>query len=203
MKKKKFNLKKYADMHEDITVGGKDGTEVVVRTHIPYEQKLAFAQEFAARTIMTHDDSCAYDLYEMDTIEKWLIAKYYTNINTDEAGSREIADFFVNNEIEDAILEAIKRDYATTYDLSHRMRMSVFETYKDDKSITKAVRTSFGFLFNGEDITESMAKAEMTKDTIYNALSALREKEQEASEKINNGKLNVGGNLISFAKKKE
>ena len=81
--------------------------------------------------------------------------------------------------------------------------MSVFETYKDDKSITKAVRTSFGFLFNGEDITESMAKAEMTKDTIYNALSALREKEQEASEKINNGKLNVGGNLISFAKKKE
>ena len=203
MEKKKFDLKKYADMCEEVTVQGKDGTEVVVRDHIPYEEKLAFAQEMAEMTIMIHDDSCAYDSFEWETIEKYLVAKYYTNIETEEVNPRDVADFLCNNEIGEKIFGAIYNDYQDTYEMAVRMRRSVITTFDDDRSIAKAIRTSFGFLFNGEDVTESLAKAEIMKDTIYNAISALREKEKEDSENVKNGKLNIGGNVINFAKKKK
>ena len=67
--------------------------------------------------------------------------------------------------------------------------------------VKKAIRTSFGFLFNGEDITESMAKAELTKDTMFKALDAINKKEQEEAEKMNDGKLRVAGNILNFAKR--
>ena len=62
-------------------------------------------------------------------------------------------------------------------------------------------RDGGSFLFNGEDITESLAKAEMTKDTMFKALDAINKKEQEEKEKMNGGKLKVAGNILNFAKR--
>ena len=91
----------------------------------------------------------------------------------------------------------ISHDYNAVIDIYHRLFDGVDESFKDDRSIQKAIRRSFGFLFNGEDVTESLAKAEAMKDVMYNA----REKEKEESEKITDGKLNVGGNILNFARK--
>lgn len=201
MKKHKIEFKKYADMHDEVKVVGKDGTEVIVRTHIPYEEKVKLVREMLEEGMMIHDDSLIYEGYLMQAIQMKKILEYYTDVKVDNIAPEVIADFMVNNEIIGDIEDAIYKDWCAVQDILFPMKNSVADTYQDDRSLTKALRTSFGFLFNGEDITESLAKAEATKDTMYKALGALREKEQEEKEKINNGKLMIGDNIINFAKR--
>lgn len=203
MEKRKIDLSKYAEQYEIQTVEGTDGTKVVVRSHIPYAEKEQMARELAERMIVIHDDSCVYLSSEYGKYKKYLVAKYYTDIDTEDLMPDDVADYFVNNDMWKMIGQICGWDYAIVEDIFKGLFNAVETTFNDDKSLTKALRTSFGFLFNGEDITESLAKAEAMKDTIYEAVGAWRQVEKEKEEKIDNGTLKVGGNIISFAKKQK
>ena len=203
MKKHKIkSIANYADMHDETVLEGKDGTNVTVRDHIPYSQKIEMARRTAEETIMIHDDSCWYFNYMENAIMYKYVAEYYTDINTDGIEAEQIVDYLVNNNLLYKILDYINDDYRMVMDLYNGITNSYSTTFDDDRSLRKAVRTSFGFLFNGEDITESMAKAEMTKNTIYNALNALHSKEEKDEKNLNHdGTLSIGGNIIQFGKK--
>lgn len=203
MEKRKIDLSKYADMCEIVEISGTDGTKIHVRTHIPYDEKEKMATEMAERLIVIHDDSCVYKSHEFSKVKKYLVAKYYTDVDTEDLTPNDVADFFINNEMWRMIGQECGWDYTIVEDVFKDLYKAVKKTYEDDKSLTKALRTSFGFLFNGEDITESLAKAEAMKDTVYEAVSAWRQVEKEQEEKIDDGRLKVGGNIISFAKKKK
>lgn len=201
MKKHKINFKKYADMSEVVEVTGKDGTVVKVMTHIPYEKKLAMVQEILEEGLMIHDDSICYEGYVIHAVRMKKILEYYTDVNVDGADATEVADFLINNHLMNEIENAIQDDWHYVLDIFCSMMDGILETYEDDKGLTKAIRTSFSFLFNGEDITESIAKAEAAKDTIYKAIGALNEKEKEEQEKMHDGLLTVGNNILNFSKR--
>lgn len=201
MRKHKIDFKKYADMHEVMELTGKDGAVVKVRTHIPYEEKEKLAQEVLERALMIHDDSICYAGYMAEAVKMRKAMEYYSDVNVENATDEEVADFLINNELWDKFENAIDDDWMCVMDIYFPMMDGVIESYQDDKGLTKAIRTSFGFLFNGEDITESLAKAEVAKDTVYKALDALNEKEKAEQEKVNNGRLMVGNNIISLAKR--
>ena len=131
----------------------------------------------------------------------YAIAKYYTDIDTEDVDPENIADFFINNGMMRDIMDIVRGDFEEVDDILWRLQESVTKTYEDDKSLTKAIRTSFGFLFTGEDIAENLAQAEGVSDKLFEAFGALRKLESEREEKIDEGKVMVGGNLISFAKK--
>lgn len=197
----KIDFKKYADAHESKVIKGKDGTEITVRDHIPYEQKVKMAQEMVEEIVMIHDDSCTYESHLENAIRAMKILEYYTDAETEGADAIEVADFMINNEILREIEEYSYRDLDEVDDLYRYLKFSVVVTFDDDRSLHKAIRTSFGFLFNGEDVTESLAKAEATQETIYKAVGALREKEEEERSKVQDGKMLVGGNILSFTKR--
>ena len=201
MKKHKINFKKYADMSEVVEVTGKDGTVVKVMTHIPYEKKLQMAQEILEEGLMIHDDSICYEGYVIHAVKMKKILEYYTDVNVDGADATEAADFLINNHLMNEIDNAIQDDWRYVLDIFYSMMNGILETYEDDKGLTKAIRTSFSFLFNVEDITESIAKAEAAKDTIYKAIGALNEKEKEEQEKMHDGLLTVGNNILNFSKR--
>jgi len=203
MKKQKIEFEKYKDKYEIAQVRGKDDVTINVRTHIPYADKIQMAREIIEQCVMTHDDSICYEGFMTEAIQMLKILEYYTDVDTEGVEPEEAADFLINNELYGEISETIRNDWREFLSVFYRMLNSVMEGYKDDRGLTKAIRTSFGFLFNGEDITESLAKAEATKDTMYKALGALNEKELEEKEKLNNGKLMIGDNIINFAKKRE
>lgn len=203
MRKHKIDFKKYADMHNEIELEGNDGTKVTVRSHIPYEDKLKLAKEMCEEGLMIHDDSYCYEGYIIHALRLKKIVGYYTDIKVDDIDASKVADFVINNGLEAKIRGAIQDDWDAVEDIYFEMSSGVIGTYHDDRCLTKAIRTSFGFLFNGEDIAESLAKAEATKDTLYKAIGALNEKEKEEREKMNNGKLMIGDNIINFSKRKE
>lgn len=201
MRKKKIDFKKYKNMCEEAELIGKDGTKISVRNHISYEDKIALCREIIENCVMIHDDSCCYENVNINAERIKAIMKYYTNVTVDEAEAMEVCDFAINNDLIGQIRDYIHEDYYELEDVYVTMLNMVIDTYTDDMSLKKAIKTSFGFLFNGEDITESMAKAEMTRDTMFKALNALNEKEKEESEKLDKGRLTVSGKILNFAKK--
>jgi len=201
MEKRKFDLSKYADMHKETVVRGVDDTEVVVRDHIPFNQKEEMVHDLLINTISVYADSCAFTSESLGKMRLYMIAKYYTDIDTQDVEPEAIANFLINNGLIDEIEKYINDDLDRAMGMYWLMHDAFMTTYEDDHSLKKALKTSFGFLFNGEDITETLAKAEATNDKIYSAINALREKEKEKEEKVDNGTLNIGGNVINFAKK--
>ena len=201
MEKRKIDMGKYADTFIEKTIKGIDGTEITVRDHISYENKELLARELLEKAMVIHDDSCVYVSAEVDKEKYFLIMKYYTDLDTDGVDAVDIMNFLINNGMIKQLRNVIEEDFDFVMELYHRLFTAIVAIYEDDNSLTKAIRTSFGFLFNGEDITESLAKAEAAKDTLNDAMNALREKEKKQQEKIDNGTMKIGGNVISFAKK--
>ena len=201
MRKKKIDFKKYADMHEETTLTGKDGTEITVRNHISYEDKVNMCREILENCIMIHDDSCCYESVSINAERIKAVMKYYTNVPVDDAEASAVCDFVINNELIGQIRDYIYQDYMEAEDVYITMLNMVMDTSTDDMSLKKAIKTSFGFLFNGEDVTESLAKAEITKNTMFKALDAINKKEQEEASRIDGGRLNVGGNILNFARR--
>lgn len=201
MEKRKIDFGKYADMHKETVVRGLDGTEVTVINHIPYTTKEELAFEALTKTIGLHEDSCAFTSDAIWKIRLYMIAKYYTDIDTEDVEPETVADFLINNELIDAIDDVVESDIGHVENIYLTAHKALMTTYEDDHSLKRALKTSFGFLFNGEDITETLAKAEATNDTIFSAISALQEKQKEKEEKVDNGTLTIGGNVINFAKK--
>ena len=203
MEKQKIEFGKYADMHRETTIRGNDDTSVTVRDHIPWEQKEAMAKELAEQTVVIHDESCVFTGSNYERLEKYMVAKYYTDLDVDGVSDGEVADFMVNNGVWEALCACVGDDMRYVREIYFAIVGAVETTYTDDKSLTKAIRTSFPFLFTGEDVSESLAKAEANKDMIYKAIGALRDAEKQREETIDRGRLSVGGNVISISKKKE
>ena len=201
MKKKAIDFKKYADMHENKEIVGTDGTKVIVRDHISYANKVAMAVALVEENVMIHDDSVCYESFAMPAERIKGIMKYYTDVPVDETDAQEVADFAINNGLIGQIRDYIHDDYYEFEDVFVTLIRSVMDNYEDDQSLAKAIKTSFGFLFTGEDVTETLAKAEAAKDTVFDALGALREKEAQDESKMKDGKLKVEGKLLNFAKK--
>ena len=200
MEKRKYDFKEYAQTCEERKIE-KNGVEVCVMIHIPYKEKEDMAKEMAENLIMVHDDSCVYVSSEYDKVLKLMIAKYYTNIDTTDADAYDVIDFMINSGVFEDIEYWIEEDLAIVLGIYKAIVDAFVTTYKDDKGLTKAIRTSFGFMFNGEDITESIAKAEAAKDTIYRAVGALRRESGKGENALNNGEMNIGGQLINLARR--
>ena len=198
MEKIKIDMSPYKDMHEEKEIEGQDGVKLTVRTHIPSVDKLSLAKEALAMTMQIHEDSVCYDSYAECLIWLYCLAKYYTNLDMEDVSIEDVADFFVNNGLEEAMRDAIRKDERITNDIYLNLRSSVETVFDDERSIRRAIRTSFPFLFTGEDITEALAQAEATGDTLFRAVGALRREEQQEKKKVDDGTVEVGGVVLNL-----
>lgn len=197
MEKKKIDFVKYSEMHDEEVINGADGVQVTVRNHIPYTEKYRMAQEMVEQNVIIHNDSCAYDSYRDSAVWKLKVLEYYTDVDTETVTPEEASDFLINNRLADQLMEIVGDDLGEVEEIYFTMRDGVIQTYEDDHSLKHALKTSFGFLFNGEDLSESLAKAETAGGTLFEALAALHNEEK----KKNPGRIDVGGTILSFAKK--
>lgn len=198
MEKMKMDLSAYADMHEETEIAGKDGAKLTVRTHIPFAEKLQLAKDALAMTMQIHEDSVCYDSYAENMIWMYCLVKYYTNLDTEDLSIEQVADFLVNDGLEDQLRDAIHDDERYLVEMYLNLRNGVETVFDDERSIQRAIRTSFPFLFTGEDITEALAQAEATGDTLLRAVGALRREEQQEKKKVDDGTVEVGGVVLNL-----
>lgn len=200
MKKKKYSLKKYTDMHDEVVVVGKDGTEVSVKTHIPYSEKINYAMEYVVSSLIVKNDEYCYMSYEEDVNDISLIAKYYTNINTENVDRYELADFFVNNGIYDDIYKIIEHDMDFVDVICDRLKESIERSVKEQNNIYAFLKNNVGPIFDGNSIAQTLSETEGVSDTLFKAIGALREKE-EYETGIESGKIKANGVVLDMRKK--
>ena len=90
--KVKVNTELTEHFNETETVKDKNGNDVFILKHIPYEQKQEFCRELAEMTLIADPDTgICYISALFEVVWNYLFIKYYTNIDVD--GIKEIDDF--------------------------------------------------------------------------------------------------------------
>lgn len=197
MEKKKYTMQP-ADMEEvkECSIGD----EIIhVRLRIPLEQKVEMATELGNMLAVPYEDigfMSQSALYEVCLL--YLIMKYYTDVDLEDVEARVLFDWVVSCDANAKIRSMIYNDLVYVTDMTHRMMENLKAEYEKRNGLAHAIKTTFSFLFNGEDITETLAKSQAVSDQMIEVVGKLN----EANRKPDVGKVKVSGNVINIGKKK-
>ena len=153
------------------------GQEVLVTDRIPYKDKMEAAQEYAAKaTVFDEELGWAYDSPLRNAIEHFIKLKYYTGLDMsqyeDYDGLCQMMDDIGEHPIKD-VLEFIHDDWDELYDMAYDMQLNVERAYEKQHSLEHQIKTSFGFLFDGKDLTQTLAEAREVNEQMIDHLGAL------------------------------
>jgi hypothetical protein len=196
MDKVKVDFSKYnAPKEKEIYVGE---NTIHVKEWITVAEKLELLDMLAMFMLETDEPrkmryrSAVYELGR-----RFLIIKYYTDVDTDGATPTDVVDWISGSGHWDDIINWCLDDMFIVDEMVDTYVQNEIDAYNREQSLSTAIRNSFGFLLNGEDITETMAKAGETGDQILEVVDRLN----KAAKKPEAGKVNIGGNVISIGKK--
>lgn len=196
MEKKKYQMK-LADyeMAEDVTIGG----EVIrVKPRIPLDQKMQLASELVQMIAAEDEEAGIVTRSSLENVcELYLIIKYYTDVDLEDVGVEQVYDWIIGYDAYGRIKDIVMGDYWEVTYMVDQMFDGVKETYQAQHSLAHAVKTSFGFLFDGRDITEVLAESRGVGDQMVEMIGRL----DEAAKKDDAGHVKVGGNVINIGKK--
>ena len=199
MEKKKFKIAGCADLCDEHTIDV-NGEELTVRTHIPLEQKIAMAQDLVAFISLIDDENeimSESHWYQVSLV--YLTVLYYTNADLDDVNASDVFDWMINTGVYDQTLEnLVYEDRYYVVEMAQAIYKNISNTYAVEHGLAHAVKKTFGFMFNGEDITETLAKSQAISDKMIDVVGKLNAAEQPKSK---DGVVKVGGNVIRIAKK--
>lgn len=153
------------------------GQEALVKDRIPYKEKMEAAEEYAARaTVFDEELGWAYDSPLGDAIEKYIRLKYYTNIDMskydDYDGLCQMMDDIGEYPIEE-FENATQKDWNILYELCWMLQSNAETAFEKEHSLAHRIKTSFGFLLDGKDLTQSLAEAREVNEQMIDHLGAL------------------------------
>lgn len=162
------------------------GKESQVWSRIPYKDKLEAANKLASMMgVFDEEHGIAYVGYMEDAAKWYVRLAYYTEIDV-----TEYEDYDKLIELMDMIEEAdmsefeefIKSDFDVVEDLAYTLFSNAERIFKREHSIEYNIMKSFGFLFDGQDITQTIAQARDVNAQMIDHLGAImsiKTKEEE------------------------
>lgn len=155
------------------------GKTVTVKDRIPYRQKAEAAEELASLCVVFNEElGVAYDSYLHSEYTYFIMVKYYTDFDL-SAYTEDgwIFDFMDNMEENrdgfTAIVEHTRKDFDKVEDLARTLGDTVKKLYKKEHSLEYRAMTSFGFLLDGKDLTETLAQARDVNEQMIDHLGAI------------------------------
>lgn len=153
------------------------GQETLVKDRIPYKEKMDAAEEFAAlATVFNEELGIAYDSPLSDAVEKYILLKYYTGIDmsayAEYDGLCQMMDDIGEYPIDD-LGSVVQEDWRVLWDLCYQVRSSVEAAFEKEHSLAHRIQTSFGFLFEGKDLTQTLAEAREVNEQMIDHLGAI------------------------------
>lgn len=160
------------------------GQDVIVQKSIPYSRKIDAAQELASRTdVFDEERGIVYTSYLADAAWWYVRIAYYTNADMSEYddvdGLIKMMDELSEEEMA-TLAEYVEDDWRTVYAMSGRMRDAAGAIFKQEHSLAYKFMNSFGFLFDGRDITEVMGQAREVNEQMIDHLDAIAKLKSDA-----------------------
>ena len=172
---------------------------LTVRNHIPLEEKIKMVNELAGYVLMVDDENEVILENHTERVGTvYFVMKYYTDADLTDAEPADVYDWVVNNDAWDKISDWVGNDLFEVHEMQFAMQKNIEKAYEKEHSLGTAFRKSFGFLFNREDLAETLARTQEVSDQMLEVVGRLN----EAGRKPDGGRVNVGGNIISIGKKK-
>lgn len=203
MEKIKVNFEGVADLHSETMLKIGD-TNVTVRDHIPLEQKAAFVDEYIQLVLDEDEDAGVMQMTSVvPLLEVFLMVKYYTNVDVEGVKLEDVYNWVINNNSYTDLEDIIYHDIEQVRKMYGLLSRNAIEAYEREHSLGKAIQKSFGFMLNGEDITETLAKSREITDQMIDVVEQLHKNQPPKVKAEAAGKLMVGGNIVSIGKKQK
>lgn len=195
LEKKTINIDIDEQMRETTTIQDKNGNSVNILKRISCADKEAFVQELVDRTISTDEETgLGYVNPLFNVIYCYLFVKYYTDIDTEWIKEiddyRKLYDYCLVNGICDTCTPENEKDADNLRELWWRYNQAVIQLYERGHSLAQIVKT---WLTGDVDVENAETRELIEK------LIDMKQGYLSAGEKPTK---NVGGGILSFAKKK-
>ena len=170
-------------MEKTMSLFGKD---LQVKDRIPYKDKLEAANKLASMMGVFDDvHGIAYISYMEDAAKWYVRLAYYTDMDVAEYEEYdkliELMDMIEESDISE-FEEFIKSDFDVVEDLAYTLFSNAERIFKREHSVEYNIMKSFGFLFDGQDITQTIAQARDVNAQMIDHLGAImsiKTKEEE------------------------
>lgn len=174
-----------------------DGTfEFAYVGSIPYKQKEEMAERLAGHTVICDPSGCAYLSYRYNLIRMFLIAEYYTNIDTSdwtsEDGQAELYDYMTSDKnrypkmCDDSVFIS---DIMDVEDIFQRMFDAVASKHERISSLSYKIGKAFESVLADGDIVKHIAESREVSEKMVEMLGVFKENRP------------TSGGLLNFAKK--
>lgn len=154
------------------------GQTIKVQSFIPYKTKVEAAQELVAiGAIFDEKLGIAYWSHMYEAATRYVRLKYYTDFDlTAYEGAEGLYLLMDRTDTEDSteLDNAVGEDFDTVRNLAWDIYHNVKYVFEHEHSLGQKVLGSFGFLFDGKDITESLAEAREISEKMIDTLGAAK-----------------------------
>ena len=202
MDKKKYDMSHAADNARTTKVDLGNGNEITVLHFIPYSQKESFAMEFAEYVMQADEElGVCYDGYNAQMIEYYLVAKYYTDIDTEGIEPSAVCDFLCNSSSIDNIMGVVSDDFYFCRNMGYRIIEACKIRFETENGLARVVKN----LLNTDVDTNNEETRELIEKLI-DMRGALMEKQEDEKvlqfgTKKTANHMKTGGAKINLAKK--
>lgn len=153
------------------------GQDVVVKNHVSYQQKMDAAEEYVAMSAVFDEEHglCYMSPYE-EAVKKYMKLKTYTGLDMSNYngvdGLCKLMDDIDETPI-DEFEEFVDDDWTVLRDLAYTIYYNVSGVFEKEHSLEHRVKTSFGFLLDGKDLTQTLAEAREVNEQMIDHLGAI------------------------------
>lgn len=157
-----------------------NGQDVKVYKRIPYIDKIACAEEYAAMCcVIDTKQEIAYEAFDDIALKFYLMLKWYTNIDVSEYE-------FDMGVLHDKLAEYKKtieiicgNDYEITEDIMDRYVTSTINIYTEQHSFAQKAKMSLASILNGEDIVKTLAESKLMNEEMIDIISKAQKHDEQ------------------------
>lgn len=153
-----------------------DGTDLTVKTWIPYDQREALAMDIV-NTTMTEDEEAGicYEKYVADMIETFFILKYYSDLELGDYEmeyAKKVYDWFTNNNHDRSELCEITGYRSDVEPIVDRLKNGVKAHIAGMNSTQAQIRKLIDSIYGNQGLIDELAKSTELNEEMISLLGA-------------------------------
>ena len=153
------------------------GQDVTVKNHVTYSEKMDAAEELVAMfTVFDEERGLCYISPYEEAAKKYMKLKTYAGLDMSNYngidGLCRLMDDIDETSIEE-FEKFVDDDWRALRDLAYTLYYNVEAVFEKEHSLEHRVKTSFGFLLDGKDLTQTLAEAREVNEQMIDHLGAI------------------------------
>lgn len=128
--------------------------------------------------VFDEEAGIAYEAYNAELIRAFLVLKYYTDLDLAEydnpEGRATVHDALASHGLWREIMDVVDLDMDDVDMIAFKLGGSARRSFEEKHSLSRMLMKTFGALLGTEDLTQTVAKAEVLNGKLIDMLAAVQ-----------------------------